>query len=244
MACAARRADCPRSHHSFSTEFVESTTRAGVAVFLLMKRRPWPIAQSTRPSKTFWIAVQVFPARNACLPFPDTHPTPLPIHQLEVTEVSPTDTLVDTVDADGDAIMAEDKGGGDASRSRPPRPGDSQGARSNGLAGDAHAGSAAGVKEGAATDQEEGGGGQRNRGRATSTQSGKPSWSKVEEELSVLRIGGMMGADGVSSGGDGVDHRGRQDSSRSPLPHDNGAGGEDDASVLDTPLQEKVRLAQ
>ncbi|CAN0400253.1 unnamed protein product [Pylaiella littoralis] len=162
-------------------------------------------------------------------------------HQLEVTEVSPTDTLVDTVDADGDAIMAEDKGGGDASRSRPPRPVDSQGARSNGLAGDAHAGSAAGVKEGAATDQEEGGGGQRNRGRATSTQSGKPSWSKVEEELSVLRIGGMMGADGVSSGGDGVDHRGRQDSSRSPLPHDNGAGGEDDASVLDTPLQEKHR---
>lgn len=161
-----------------------------------------------------------------------------------MTEVSSTDTQVDTVDADGDAIMAEDKSGGDASRSRPPRPGDSAapGAPSDGMAGNAQAVSAAGVKEGAATDQEEGGGGQRDRGRPPSALSAKPLSSKVEEGLSVLRIGGMVGADGASSGGEGADHRGRQDSSRSPLPHDNGAGGEDDASVLDTPLQDKVRL--
>lgn len=159
-------------------------------------------------------------------------------HQLEVAEVSAGDQLETTA-------QIEDKGGNAASRSRPPRPGPgdnnpSVAARSRGTTG---------VKEGAATDQEEGGGGQRERGRPTSAQSAKSSSSKVEEDLSVLRIGGMMGADGVSSGGDGPvgglldsgEHRGRQDSSRSPLPHENGAGGEDDASVLDTPLQDKVR---
>lgn len=134
---------------------------------------------------------------------------------------------------------AEDDGGNAALRSRP-RPGDgipSLAVRGRGTAG---------VKEGAATDQEEGGSGQRERGRPSSAQSAKSLSSKVEEELSVLRIGGMMGAEGVSSGGvggllDNGEHRGRQDSSRSPLPHENGAGGEDDASVLDTPLQNKVR---
>lgn len=156
-------------------------------------------------------------------------------HQLEVTELS-------SDDARNETTAAEDEGSSAASRSRPPRPGDSNPsvpARSRGTAG---------VKEGAATDQEEGGGGQRERGRPTSAHSAKSSSSKVEEELSVLRIGGMAGADGVSSGGDGPaggldsgEHRGRQDSSRSPLPHENGAGGEDDASVLDTPLQDKVR---
>lgn len=156
-------------------------------------------------------------------------------HQLEVTELSSDDARNETT--------AEDEGSSAASRSRPPRPGDSNpsvAARSRGTAG---------VKEGAATDQEEGGGGQRERGRPTSAHSAKSSSSKVEEELSVLRIGGIAGADGVSSGGDGPagglldsgEHRGRQDSSRSPLPHENGAGGEDDASVLDTPLQDKVR---
>lgn len=156
-------------------------------------------------------------------------------HQLEVTELSSDDARNEST--------AEDEGINAASRSRPPRPGDgnaSVAARTRGTAG---------VKEGAATDQEEGGGGQRERGRPSSAQSAKSSSSKVEDELSVLRIGGMAGADGVSSGGDGPvgglldsgDHRGRQDSSRSPLPHENGAGGEDDASVLDTPLQDKVR---
>lgn len=209
---------------------------ASLALDLTLKFRTLP--------GIFYIVAVVSLAHIACSLDPDPPLTRPSTHQLEVTEVSSTDSQVDTVDADGDAIMAEDKGGSDASRSRPPRPGGSTvtGARSNGMAGDAHSGSAAGVKEEAATDQEEGGGGQRDRGRPTSAQSAKPSSLKVEEELSVLRIGGIIGADGVSSGGDGVDHRGRQDSSRSPLPHDNGAGGEDDASVLDTPLQEKVRL--
>ncbi len=156
-------------------------------------------------------------------------------HQLEVTEVTSNDVQ----------MAAEDEGGNASSRSRPPRPGDigsiSAAARNKGTGG---------IKEGAATDQEEGGGVQRERGRPSSAQSAKSSSSKVEDELSLLRIGGALtGADGVSSGGDGVssgvqdngEHRARQDSSRSPLPHENGAGGEDDASVLDTPLQDKVR---
>ncbi|CAM9205658.1 unnamed protein product [Ectocarpus sp. 8 AP-2014] len=178
-------------------------------------------------------------------------------HQLEITNACPEDVDVKAVDADGASIAAEDKCGDDASRSRPSRPGDnaSAAARSRGTAaggGGGVAGSAAGVKEGATTDQEESGGrgGQRERARPTSAQSAKSSSSsKVEEELSVLRIGGAgTGADGVSSAGDGpaggllldsVEHRVRQDSSRSPLPHENAAGGEDDASVLDTPLQDK-----
>lgn len=190
---------------------------------------------------------------------------PLPTHsrtppQLEITDACPEDVDVKAVDADGASIAADDRGSDDASRSRPSRPGDnaSAAARSRGTAaggGGGVAGSAAGVKEGATTDQEESGGrgGQRERARPTSAQSAKSSSSssKVEEELSVLRIGGTgTGADGVSSAGDGpaggllldsVEHRVRQDSSRSPLPHENAAGGEDDASVLDTPLQDKVR---
>lgn len=181
---------------------------------------------------------------------------PLPTHssrQLEITDACPEDVDVKAVDADGTSIAAEDKGGDDASRSRPSRPGDnaSAAARSRATAAGVVAGSAAGVKEGAATDQEEsgGGGGQRERARPTSAQSAKSSSSsKVEEELSVLGVGGVgTGADGVSSTGDGpaggllLEHRVRQDSSRSPLPHENAAGGEDDASVLDTPLQDKVR---
>lgn len=170
-------------------------------------------------------------------------PTPLPCppnkHQLEVTELSSSD-------AQAEAAAEDDGGSAASSRSRPPRPGDNI----NNPSAAAQGRGTAGVKEGSATDQEEGGGGQRDRGRPSSAQSAKSSSSKVEEELSVLRIGGMTGADGLSSGGDGGpgsglldsgEHRGRQDSSRSPLPHENGAGGEDDASVLDTPLQDKVR---
>eukprot|EP00752_Nemacystus_decipiens_P007718 g6901.t1 len=156
-------------------------------------------------------------------------------HQLEVTELSSDDARNETT--------AEDEGSSAASRSRPPRPGDSNNPSS--VAGRSRG--TAGVKEGAATDQEEGGGRQRERGRPTSAHSAKSSSSKADEGLSMLRIGGTAGADGVSSGADGPagglldsgEHRGRQDSSRSPLPHENGAGGEDDASVLDTPLQEK-----
>ena len=168
----------------------------------------------------------------ACLPL-SSQPTPSPPkHQLEVTELS-------AEDAQNEATT-EDEGSttNTASRSRPPRPGDgnpSVAARSRGPVS---------VKEGAATDQEEGGGGQRERGRPSSAHSPKASSSKVEEELSVLRIGGLTEGDGLSSVGgvlDSAEHRGRQDSSRSPLPHENGAGGEDDASVLDTPLQDKVR---
>lgn len=155
-----------------------------------------------------------------------------------------------TVDAADDSVDTDDQSRSAVSRSRPPRPGDSSSAaaRNSGVAGGT--GSAAGVKEGATTDQEESSGGQRQRGRPTSAQSAKSS-SKMEEELSVLRIGGgVTGGEGAPSGGeapggglllDGGDHRGRQDSSRSPLPHENAAGGEDDASVLDTPLQDKVR---
>eukprot|EP00903_Cladosiphon_okamuranus_P019148 g17614.t2 len=145
-------------------------------------------------------------------------------HQLEVTELSSDDAQNETTGAE-----AEGSNSNPESRSRPPRPGDgvnpSGASRNRGTAG-------VNVKEGAATDQEEGGGGQRERGRPTSAHSAKSSSSKVEDELSVLRIGGLAGADGS-------EHRGRQDSSRSPLPHENGAGGEDDASVLDTPLQDK-----
>lgn len=114
--------------------------------------------------------------------------------------------------------------------------------------GDGH--TSAAVREGAATDQEESGSrGQRERGRPSSPQSAKSS--KVEDPLSSLRVGVTSAGEGVSvvdDGGavsgllDGVDTRGRQDSSRSPLPHENAAGGEDDASVLDTPLQDQVRL--
>jgi len=103
-------------------------------------------------------------------PLPSLH-----LHQLEVTEVTSNDVQT-----------AEDEGGTASSRSRPPRPGDvrsiSAAARNKG---------AGGVKEGAATDQEEGGGVQRERGRPSSAQSAKSSSSsKVEDELSVLRIGG------------------------------------------------------
>lgn len=168
--------------------------------------------------------------------------------------MTPDDALISTVDAADASVDMDDQTRNTVSRSRLPRPGDSSSAaaRNSGVVGTggSGAGSAAGVKEGATTDQEESGGGQRQRGRPTSAQSAKSS-SKMEEELSVLRIGGgVAGGEGVSSGGDapvggllleGGDHRGRQDSSRSPLPHENAAGGEDDASVLDTPLQDKVR---
>ncbi|CAN0118385.1 unnamed protein product, partial [Hapterophycus canaliculatus] len=168
--------------------------------------------------------------------------------------MSPDDALISTVDATDACVDADDQTRNAVSRSRPPRPGDSSSAAARNCSaaggGGTGTGSAAGVKEGATTDQEESGGGQRQRGRPTSAQSAKSS-SKMEEELSVLRIGGgIAGGEEVSAGGDaavggllldGGDHRGRQDSSRSPLPHENAAGGEDDASVLDTPLQDKHR---
>lgn len=112
----------------------------------------------------------------------------------------------------------------------------------------------AGVREGAVTDQEEGGG-SRERGRPSSRSS--PKGFKLDEAMSSLRITGSLGGDGSSwalglerDGGTGApmldlagsehEHRPRQDSSRSPLPHDDAAGGEDDASVLDTLLQRNV----
>lgn len=157
-----------------------------------------------------------------------------------MTELPSDDAQNETTATEAEAEGSNTNTNAASSRSRPPRPGEggnpSLAARSRGTAG-------VNIKEGAATDQEEGGGGQRERGRPTSAHSAKSSSSKVEEELSVLRIGGVAGADVVSSGGgllDGAEHRGRQDSSRSPLPHENGAGGEDDASVLDTPLRDKV----
>lgn len=231
----------------------------GALALLLLKKRAAKRRRVDSPCRAF-LLVYLFPRLTSTPPYP----MPLPTHsrtppQLEVTDACPQDVDVKAVDADGTSIAAEDKGGDDGSRSRPSRPGDSASAaaRNRGTAagGAVVTGSAAaGVKEGAATDQEEsgGGGGQRERARPTSAQSAKSSSSsKVEEELSVLRIGGAgTGADGVSSAGDGppgglllesVEQRVRQDSSRSPLPHENAAGGEDDASVLDTPLQDKVR---
>lgn len=121
----------------------------------------------------------------------------------------------------------------------------------------------AGVKEGATTDQEEGGG-QRERGRTMNAPLPKTGY-KLEDAMSYLRISGAdgsgsalggEGAGGGAGGGGGAPlalelagneheiHRARQDSSRSPLPHEagNAAGGEDDASVLDTPLQRNVSV--
>lgn len=152
-----------------------------------------------------------------------------------------THVPVDEVEVECPSVVADGKNGGNA-RSRPPRPGSPHGAGYRGVAA-----GGTGVKEGAATDQEESGD-QRERGRPASALSAKSS--KIEDGLSSLRIRvTTAAADGVSVGEGGNDAgflleggegRGRQDSSRSPLPHENGAGGEDDASVLDTPLQDKV----
>lgn len=150
-------------------------------------------------------------------------------------------------DADCASIASEDKAAGNgnnACSNRPARAGDPQAAGRRGLAGGG-GGAGAGVKEGAATDQEEGGG-RRERGRPTSALSSTPS--KIGDGLSLLRIGlagaeGFPGGEAVGGGAlllDNGEQRARQDSSRSPLPHENAAGGEDDASVLDTPLQDKV----
>lgn len=120
-------------------------------------------------------------------------------------------------------------------------------------------GAGAGVKEGAATDQEEGGG-SRERGRPTNTFSDKSF--KLDDALSALRIAERSDADGVGLverdvarpalfvEGVSGEHRGRQDSSRSPLPHenasqhDNTSAEEDDASVPDTPVQRNVSGAE
>ena len=108
------------------------------------------------------------------------------------------------------------------------------------------------MREGAATDQEESGGCQRERGRPSSALLSKSL--KVEDGLLTLRIGvpvaeeGVPGGEAAGGGGgvaplvDGGERRSQQDSSRSPPPHQNAAGGEDDASVLDTPLQDKVEM--
>lgn len=154
--------------------------------------------------------------------------------------------MVDDLEG-GASVMAEDKG----SAARPPRGSDHQAVARRGRRGVAGWVVVGGVvKEGSATDQEESGGQQRaERGRPSSASSAK---SVKAEDLASLRIGvsaggeaGTAESDGAGGGGggllfDGVEHRGRQDSSRSPLPHENAAGGEDDASVLDTPLQDKV----
>eukprot|EP00904_Undaria_pinnatifida_P004994 jgi/Undpi1/1624/HiC_scaffold_11.g05014.m1 len=166
-------------------------------------------------------------------------------HQLEVTQV-PSDQADMMDDADCASIASEDKAAGNgnnACSNRPARAGDPQAAGRRGLAGGG-GGAGAGVKEGAATDQEEGGG-RRERGRPTSALSSTPS--KIGDGLSLLRIGlagaeGFPGGEAVGGGAlllDNGEQRARQDSSRSPLPHENAAGGEDDASVLDTPLQDK-----
>lgn len=119
------------------------------------------------------------------------------------------------------------------------------------------------MKEGATTDQEEAGG-QRERGRTMNAPLPKAGF-KLEDAMSYLRISGAdgsgsaLGGEGAGGGGGGGggaplalelagnEHeiqRSRQDSSRSPLPHEagNAAGGEDDASVLDTPLQRNVSV--
>lgn len=152
--------------------------------------------------------------------------------------------------------LAEDKA--NPSAPRPMGHGDNQAAgvmarsRGRGLGGSA-------VKEGAATDQEEGGG-SRERGRPNSASSDKSF--KLENALSSMRIAPRSGGDGHGHGhglgereapraallmeGGAGERRGRADGSRSPLPHDHANGndhagaGEDDASVLDTPLRRQV----
>lgn len=187
---------------------------------------------------------RLFVSNISLLPLHPSCASDRPTLQLEVTRV-PADEMDRVDDTNRASVSAEDKTSGGV-LCRPPRPGAPQSlAGSRGVAGGCCG--LAGVKEGSATDQEEGGG-QRERGRPSSALSGKSS--KIEDGLSSLRIGVTTGTDGVSGGDGGAggglleggEHWGRQDSSRSPLPHHNAAGGEDDASVLDTPLQDMVSV--
>lgn len=181
--------------------------------------------------------------------------------QLEVTKNPPDEMEVDSSAADSTPTSSApvvapsgDKPTNSAARYRPPRPVDPH-QHHHQFSGTSGTGGSVGVREGAATDQEESGC-QRERGRPNSA-SLAPKPSKAEDGgLSSLRFGVAVGGGEVSFGSgtgeqastggalvpvlEGAERRSRQDSSRSPLPHQNASGGEDDASVLDTPLQEKV----
>lgn len=181
--------------------------------------------------------------------------------QLEVTQNSPDEMEVDSSTVDSTPTSSApvvapngDKPTNSAARYRPPRPVDPH-IHHHPFSGTSGTGGSVGVREGAATDQEESGC-QRERGRPSSALLA-PKPSKAEDGgLSSLRFGVAVGGteaslgsgtvEQTSTGGalgpvlEGAERRSRQDSSRSPLPHQNASGGEDDASVLDTPLQEKV----